>query len=227
MRHSRTTDATMSRALDSAPRATRRPSGMSPTVTLTQGDVIQWLIAVTENHGPKQLTAPKIATRILALTSMFVFAIGWVFAHVGLDIYSSPSRDDFVSGLEEECARVSDEDKKIATKEAADALYRLDSAVRESMRPNDAMVHLMPLDVWSGEGIDLGGGIRITAGSGVRTVFPAQMVHMDPCKYKVPERPDAFRFSREFDEAENAGSPSPAGKRELMTNVTAKFLPLG
>ncbi|KAH6845698.1 cytochrome P450 [Chaetomium sp. MPI-CAGE-AT-0009] len=191
------------------------------------GDVIQWLIGVAENHGPEQLTGPKIATRILALTSMFVFAIGWVFAHVVLDIYCSPSRDEFVSGLEEECARVSGEHKGLATKEAVDALYRLDSAVRESMRLNDVMVHLMPLDVWSGEGIDLGDGVRITSGSGVRTVFPAQMVHMDPSNYKEPERFDAFRFSREFDEAENAGSPLPAGKRELMTNVTATFLPLG
>src|SRR3954469_22931955 len=86
----------------------------------SQGDVIQWLIRVAENHGPEQVTATKIATRILALTSMFVFAIGWVFAHAVLDIYCSPSRDEFVSGLEEECARVSAEHKGLATKEAAD-----------------------------------------------------------------------------------------------------------
>lgn len=41
--------------------------------------MINWLIRVAENKGPEQVTATKIATRSLALTSMFVFAIEWVF----------------------------------------------------------------------------------------------------------------------------------------------------
>ncbi|XXH01446.1 hypothetical protein Hte_007806 [Hypoxylon texense] len=185
------------------------------------GDVIQWLIRVAQNHGPEQMTANKIAMRVLALTSMFVFAIGWVFAHAVLDIYCSPSHEELVSILEAECRRVSTEHQGLSTKEATDALYNVDSAIRESMRLNDVMVHLLPLDVISGDAIDLGGGRRITAGSGIRTVFPAQMVHLDPNLYRHPEQFDAFRFSREFD-----GSQQTA-KRQLMTTVSTSFLPFG
>jgi len=190
------------------------------------GDVIQWLIRVAKNHGPEQMTADKIAMRILALTSMFVFAIGWVFAHAVLDIYCSPSRDEFVSTLEIECRRVLAEHKGSLTKEAVDALFCVDSAVRESMRLNDVMVHLLPLEVIKGDAIDLGQGRRITAGSGVRTVFPAQMVHKDPGIYQNPEQFDAFRFSREFDASQQT-SPQQATKRELMTTVSTSFLPFG
>lgn len=188
--------------------------------------MIQWLIRVAKDHGPEQMTSKKIAARILALTSMFVFAIGWVFVHVVLDVYSSPDRDEFINGLEAECRQKSAKYRGLTTKESIDDLYRIDSAVRESMRINDVMVHLLPLDVISGETIDLGDGLRITAGSGVRTVFPAQMLHMDPSIYRNPEKFDAFRFSREF-EASAKTSSQQAAKRELVTTVSTSFLPFG
>jgi len=190
------------------------------------GDVIQWLIRVAENHGPDQLTSEKIATRILALTSMFVFAIGWVFVHAVLDIYCAPAEDGVVAALQAECASNLD---SLYTKEGTDALYRLDSAVRESMRLNDVMVHLLPLDVLAGAGIDLGNGTRVTAGSGVRTVFPARMVHMDADLYPDPNRFDAFRFSREFEgsESSSTGNGTTTRTRKLMTSVTTDFLPFG
>lgn len=173
------------------------------------------------------MTADKIADRILALTSMFVFAIGWVFAHAVLDIYCSPSSGEIVSTLESECRRVSDQYQGLSTKEAIDALYCVDSAVRESMRLNDVMVHLLPLNVLSGEPIDLGEGRRITAGSNIRTVFPAQMVHMDPDIYQEPGKFDAFRFSRGFETPQDSSAQQATTKRELMTTVSTSFLPFG
>ncbi|KAK8931559.1 Cytochrome P450 monooxygenase gloP [Metarhizium anisopliae] len=190
------------------------------------GDVIQWLIAVAKSHGPEQMTANKIAMRILALTSMFVFAIGWVFAHAVIDIYSSDERDEIITTCRDECRRVSAEYQGLSTKESTDALYCVDSAVRESMRLNDVMVHLLPLDVISGKGIDLGHGRQITARSGVRTVFPAQMVHMDPEIYHHPEHFDAFRFSREFPAPQHTDHQN-GTKRQLMTTVSTSFLPFG
>ncbi|EEQ31154.1 hypothetical protein McanMca71_005678 [Microsporum canis] len=189
------------------------------------GDVIQWLIRVAKNHGPEQLTANKISRRILALTSMFVFAIGWVFVHAVLDIYGSPPSSDIVTTLVAECRRVSAEYQGILTKEAVDKLYCLDSAARESMRLNDVMVHLLPLDVISGQPIDLGDGLQIPTKSGIRTVFPAQMIHLDPDIYNNPEHFDAFRFSRQHDT--KSTSERVTTKRELMTTVSTSFLPFG
>ncbi|KAK8087648.1 Cytochrome P450 [Apiospora hydei] len=189
------------------------------------GNVIEWLIAESNNYGPEQRTALKISQRILALTSMFVFAIGWVFAHVVLDIHCSSSKDDLVNILEAECRRVWAEHTGLSTKEAIDALYDVDSAVRESMRLNDVMVHLLPLEVLRGEPIDLGGGRHISAGSGVRTVFPAQMIHTDPSIYPNPEQFDALRFTRGLEKSQDSSHTDT--KRQLMTNVSTTFLPFG
>lgn len=185
--------------------------------------MILWLIRVAKSHGPEQMSANKISMRILALTSMFVFAIGWVFAHALLDIYCSPSRDEVVGTLEAECRHISAENDGLSTKEAVDSLYNLDSAVRESMRFHDVMVHLLPLDVIAGDPIDLGEGRQITSRSKIRTVFPAQMIHMDPAVYPNAGAFDAFRFSRGFDGSQKV---NPA-KRELMTTVSTSFLPFG
>lgn len=189
--------------------------------------MIQWLIRLAKSHGPEQMVAEKIALRVLALTPMFIFANGWVLAHAVLDIYCSQDRDDVLRTLEMECRHVSAEHGGLSTREAIDALYGVDSAVRESMRLNDVMIYLMPVDVVAGETIDLGPDLQIAAGSDVRSVFPAQMVHMDPDLYRSPERFDPFRFSRGFD----ASHPSRGGQsgaiRETTTTVGTSFLPFG
>lgn len=176
---------------------------------------------MAESHGPKQLDSAKIAMRILALTSMFIFAIGWVFVHAVLEIYCSPDREELVRTLEAECDQVSTKFQDLSTKDAIDSLVCIDSAVRESMRLNDVMVHLLPLDVIGGDPIDLGNGLQINPNSGVRTVFPAQMVHLDRVNYANPESFDAFRFLRVQDD-----STKPP-KREHMTSVSTTFLPFG
>ncbi|KAI1089140.1 cytochrome P450 [Rostrohypoxylon terebratum] len=190
------------------------------------GDVIQWLIRVAKSHGPGQLVAEKIALRILALTPMFIFANGWVFAHAVLDIHSGQGGDNVIETLETECRRVSAEYCGLSSKEAVDALHNVDSAVRESMRLNDVSIYLLPFDLVSGAAIELGQGLRITAGSDVRSVYPAQMVHMDPDLYQNPEHFDPFRFSRGFDPSTSNGIPR-GTTRETMTTVSTSFLPFG
>ncbi|KAK7709062.1 hypothetical protein SLS64_006546 [Diaporthe eres] len=140
---------------------------------------------------------------------------------------SHPSSGEIVNTLESECRRVSDQYQGLSTKESIDALYCVDSAVRESMRLNDVMVHLLPLNVLSGDAIDLGEGRRITAGSNIRTVFPAQMVHMDPDIYDQPGKFDPFRFSRGFETPQDSNAQQATTKRELMTTVSTSFLPFG
>ncbi|KAI0896125.1 hypothetical protein F4806DRAFT_52016 [Annulohypoxylon nitens] len=115
-------------------------------------------------HRDGREVAEKIALRILALTSMFIFANGWVFAHAVLDIHCSQSGDDVRGTLETECRRVSAEHCGLSSKEVVDALRNVDSAGREFMRLNDVSIYLLPFDVISGGAVELGQGLRITAG---------------------------------------------------------------
>jgi hypothetical protein len=109
-----------------------------------QGDVIHWMIGKGKSHGPEQQTALKIAKRIMSLTSMFIFGIGWIYCWAVLDVYGSPCRSDFIHTLEAECRRVSDHHGGLSTKAAVDALHHLDFNLRESMRLNDINVLCQP-----------------------------------------------------------------------------------
>lgn len=91
----------------------------------------------------------------------------------------------------------------MSSKEAIDKLYCLEPAVRESMRLNYVMVHLVPLDIISGQPINIGEGIQISAESGLRTVFSAQMVHHDRDIYQNPEHFGPLRFSRKHEKSSN------------------------
>ncbi|KAF4633292.1 hypothetical protein G7Y89_g4832 [Cudoniella acicularis] len=187
-------------------------------------DFLQWLIPKCAQAGPEQLEPKKIAMRLLALNTMFIFAMGYVFAHSVLDLYGSPleSKNEFLTGLEAECKRVSTKHHGLSTKEAVDSLYRVDSAIRESMRISDVGVTSLPLDVVSGQ-VDLGNGIHIPPG--VRMVFPTQPIHLDPDYHEYPLRFDAFRFSRKFEGL--LESDQQPGERELLTSTTKSFLAFG
>jgi len=104
-----------------------------------------------------------------------------------------------------------------------DALYRVDSTIRESMRISDVAIISLYRDVTSGE-LDLGNGIVIPRG--VRMAFPTQNVHLDPDNYEDPRRFDASRPSRKF-ETLDEGSHKQKTERELIVTPTTSFLSLG
>ena len=164
----------------------------------------------------------KISDRILVLCIAFVFAMGYIFCSSVLDLYKSPEKTSFVAGLVAECKCVSAEHGGLSTKQAVDSLFRVDSALRESMRVSDVGATSIPIDVVSGK-VDLGNGIQIP--SGMRMVFATQPMHLDPDSYPNPLRYDAFRFSRKYEEIEKCEQE--LGERELCTTITESFLPFG
>ncbi|KAI1803417.1 cytochrome P450 [Daldinia bambusicola] len=187
-------------------------------------DFLQWLIATASKDGPEQLDATRIANRLIALMTPLIFAVCYVFSHAVLDVYGSPDKQEFISGLHAECKEVSEKHAGLGTTEAVDSLYRIDSTIRESMRTSDVAVTNLFRDVSAGE-VDLGHGITVT--KGIRMAFPTQNIHMDPEHYENPETFDAFRFSRGFEGLDEAGLQVRAQERELIVTPTLSFLPLG
>ncbi|RYP50585.1 hypothetical protein DL768_003930 [Monosporascus sp. mg162] len=182
-------------------------------------DFLQWMIPICAKEGADQLDATRIALRLVSLLTPLIFAVCYVFAHCVLDIHGGPARADVLASLEEECARVSAQHTGITTSESVNALFRIDSALRESMRVSDVAVTNLFRDVTAGE-VDVGNGLRV--GPGVRMVFPTQDVHLDPDNYKDPRQYDAFRFSRPFEDVKENNR-----ERELITTTTPTFLPFG
>ena len=111
----------------------------------------------------------------------------------------------------------------LSTKAAVDRLFRVDSAIRESIRLSDVAMTALARDVVSSK-LDLGNGIQVPRG--VRIVFPTQAIHRGPRYYEDPLHFDPFRFSRRFE-----GAADPIGRRasgqESITSITDSFLAFG
>jgi cytochrome P450 len=182
------------------------------------------MIPTCAKDGADQLDATRIARRLIALLTPLIFATCYVFAHCVLDLHGSPDKDDFLQGLFSECHSVSNKHNGLTSKAAVDSLYRIDSALRESMRTSDVAVVNLFRDVTSGQ-VNIGNGIHVP--QGVRFVFPTQNIHLDPDNYEDPLRYDAFRFSRKYEGLNDAAQQEIAQDRLLITTPTPTFLPFG
>lgn len=185
--------------------------------------MLQWLIKECAKAGPGEMDPSRIAQRLLLLNLVSIYTTSYAFTNCILDLYGSESRDDFITGLQEECDRVSGAYDGLSTKEAINKLYRIDSSVKESMRLSCFGIVSLPRIVASSEGLELGNDIRIPAG--VRLGIPSQAIHYDDGYYDNPLTFDAFRFSRPCEQNKTAGRQEP--KQELSVSVSESFLTYG
>ncbi|KAK0630991.1 cytochrome P450 [Bombardia bombarda] len=193
-------------------------------------DFVQWIIPRAAQHGPEHLDPSKISYRLLALNTMFVFAMSYIFAHCVIDICASPERKRFMDGIAAECKTVlAKYPEGLASGEAVEQLHRADSAIRESMRVSDVGALSLPRDVVGKKPLDLGNGIILPLGT--RLMYPSQAMHMDPDYWPEPARFDAFRFSDPFDpEVAGSGGKNEDGtvkEREGLVELTPTFLAWG
>ncbi|KAI1097618.1 cytochrome P450 [Jackrogersella minutella] len=192
-------------------------------------DFLQWLIARAAQHGPEHMNPSTISYRLLALNTMFVYAMSFTFSQAVIDICASPDHKRFMDGIEAECKAVAGRyPEGLASPEAVEKLHRVDSAIRESMRISDVSILTLPRDVVD-KPLDLGDGIICPPGT--RLMYPSQPIHQDPEFWEDPLRFDAFRFSDPFDE-EAGGSPGTDGdgapkQQENLVELTPTFLGWG
>lgn len=181
-------------------------------LTTTQADALQWMLedlAELAKKDPSELDEYKIVRRLLLLNMVAIHTTSMVTTNTLLDLYSSPHKDEYVTGLREEVERVLRESGGEWTKTAINSMYRVDSAIRESMRYSDLGDIGIKREVIDPKGIDLSGGIHIPYG--VRIASPNHAIHRESSFYGDNANEwDAFRFSRPreayLEQVEAAGS---------------------
>ncbi|EME83697.1 uncharacterized protein MYCFIDRAFT_137369, partial [Pseudocercospora fijiensis CIRAD86] len=161
-------------------------------------DALQWLLVdciELAKSNPHELDENLLVRRLLLLNMVAIHTTSMVISNTLLDLYTSPSKEEYLSGLREECERVLSQHNGIWTKEAINSLLRIDSTIRESMRYSNLADLGMKRQVIHPNGITLADGTHFP--HGIRLAAPTYSIHLDPKFY--PERPDswdAFRFSR-------------------------------
>ncbi|KAI9691907.1 MAG: hypothetical protein M1822_007980 [Bathelium mastoideum] len=193
-------------------------------------DFMQWLIPRAAQHGLEHLDPSKLSYRLLALNTMFVYAMSFVFAQTVIDVCASPDHKRFMDGMAAECkAATARYSEGLASSEAVEQLHRVDSAIRESMRVSDVGVVTMPRDVVGNKSLDLGNGIVCPPGT--RLMYPTQPMHMDPDFWEDPSRFDAFRFSNPLTKQTGGSLPMDINRnqkqQENLTELTSSFLAWG
>ncbi|KAH7041292.1 cytochrome P450 [Microdochium trichocladiopsis] len=217
-------------------------------------DALQWII----EHSARQqgagnnksstsegIDADLVAQRLLVLQIVSTYTVALTLAPLIVNLYSSPRSPEFIAGLREECERVaaSSHDGSLSSREAVDKLFRVDSAVRESMRVSPFAV-INPLRIVGGAGLTThlpgGGGDddmtksggKIFLPPGTTIGLPIQDVQHDVDNY--PDSPleyDAFRFSGPFEsplaptDNDNDHGDYARDQQELASKATKTFLP--
>lgn len=123
-------------------------------ISAKQNDALQWIIEEgLESDDPANLEVEIICRQVLALNMVAIHTtrivtsftvrisklfLTWLIlqaiTNTFLDLFHSPDAADFVSGLRDECKRVSNAHNGQWTKAALNGLVLVDSAIRESMR---------------------------------------------------------------------------------------------
>ncbi|KAF7192205.1 Cytochrome P450 monooxygenase [Pseudocercospora fuligena] len=188
-------------------------------------DALQWVIdQCIKSSDPLELDADRILRRLLGINVVALHTTSVTTVNFLLDLYSSPNADTYVEGLREECSRVLRQCGGGWSKGVVNDLFRIDSAIKESMRLHAIFTVGAIREVTKKDGVDLGDGVRVP--QGVRIAAPSVAIHRDEHFYDSPYEYDAFRFSRsrEHLDDEKAGIDK---RSQGMVTTSESFLAFG
>lgn len=152
------------------------------------------LVELAKNDS-SALDENTIVRRLLLLNMVAIHTTSIITTNTLLDLYSSPNKEEYVTGLREEVERVLCESGGEWTKNAINSMYRVDSTIRETMRYSGLGDLGMKRRVIDPKGIDLSGGLHIPCG--VSIAAPNHAIHRESDFYGDNANEwDAFRFSR-------------------------------
>jgi cytochrome P450 len=169
-----------------------------------------------------------------------IHSSAFAIASVILDIMSSPHTFTIMEQLREEVMQVL-RDEKGWTKEAVAKMIRIDSAIRESMRLEGVLSRGLTKVVEAEEGLTVkdqnGVGTHIPKGNQVSVSIHS--IHHDAANYENSDIHDAFRFSREWEQADMMDRTSTPGaekenedassssRNPVLVSYTPDFLAFG
>lgn len=149
------------------------------------------------------------------------------------DIWSSPTAVSDVDELRAEIEEVFNQNGRQWDKNAMAKLFKVDSALRESLRISTFFSYGLTRLVVDPNGVTMKSGLHLPAGTSIGT--PTCAIHFDESIYENPTVYQPFRFSRareEFAAGNQKGDESNAGKvlqsKNLATVTTSDhFLAFG
>ncbi|KAI9654493.1 MAG: hypothetical protein M1821_006583 [Bathelium mastoideum] len=189
-----------------------------------QSDVLQALVyRAIQDPDPAERTPRQISIRLLVLTFATIFPAFSMVWNTVLDLVSAPQEARFIESLREEIARVKGHGQPLSswTLSELDSLWRLDSALKESMRRWSPLQFAAVRTVTSHSGFKLSDGT--TVGKGATIGLPMHAIHHDPEFYPNPEAYNAFRFS---ELRERAAGPEQR-RHQLTSTSSAQYVGFG
>ncbi|KAI9862865.1 MAG: hypothetical protein M1813_004037 [Trichoglossum hirsutum] len=199
-------------------------------------DFLQWHVQHTIEHpDPRERTLDVIASRVETINFASIHTTMTSVTNAVFDLYSTPSEKGYVGAIREEVTRVLKEEGGAWTKAGLGRMYRLESALKESLRwrgGGSRSVSSCARKVVAREGVTLA-GMHIPYGCVVGA--PAWTIQRDPAIYSAGTEFDPFRFSRPREQLEasgrEAGEGDPdgdaRGARFSMTTTKDDFLVWG
>ncbi|KZO94406.1 cytochrome P450 [Calocera viscosa TUFC12733] len=154
-------------------------------------DFLQWMIdAATEDQkDPKELNQ-----RLLNMNFAAMHTSAMTYTHA---LYWLAVRPEFMAPLREDVELAVKEHGW--TKDAVNAMYKVDSFLKETLRINPITANSMPRKII--RDVCLSDGTQLRAGT--RVAINSWSLHRDPGLYPNPDQFDPFRFSRKVEEGEN------------------------
>lgn len=156
-------------------------------------DFLQWQIRYAqEKLPPSELSPHIIAGRLLALNFAAIHTSTFSITNMIFDIISTDPTLDYVGQLRAEAESILAEDNGAWTKRGLSRMYKIDSALRESLRVRSFLSSGLVRKVTAKEGITTPDGIHCPYGSSV--AIPAIGIHNDESIYPNADQFQPFRY---------------------------------
>ena len=217
------------------PEIQSRLSNLDPRKDGTQSgfnDFLQWSIDNARTRlsdKPQELTSHMLAGRISAVNFAAIHTSTISITNALFDLVSSDPSLHYLEQLREEATSVLAEDDGIWTKIGLSKMYKIDSALRESLRLRSFVSVGMVRKVVAKDGVTTPEGMHIPFGAHVGVA--AMGIHNEESIYTSPGVYDAVRFVNQkdnIDAAEQRRDNDYLKKANLaMVSTSTTYQPFG